>query len=386
MAFTGTKESCPNYDSETDELDMSYAIFINPFSDIRTDPNYGKRDFNKTCFNICETLTESGDDKGPTYIDNSVCKICSDEEGSVNNPIEGTKRYLMDDGKYEMCNVEGDSDSGASSMGAGLGQIWFQMQQDANLLGISVDPDNAKLFNDKPNTGVLGDFTTLLSGLQYDSTFEACVNDKLNTDTDDYDTQERISKYTSIKEFSSADMHYMKKKLKKIITIKTNDVNECMDLLNLGKSICKTGVADKMMMIGSLIFNIIGNDKIDIMKADNDEKYKMNKLIDEFGHLIPKAIKNIIKVSKEYESRVCNTPSNTTMILERFHTTLYDKQTNVTLDISPYIDFDSLIGETDIFRFIKKITVILVFGYLFMQASNLAVAFLSRGSTATKLT
>ena len=158
-----------------------------------------------------------------------------------------------------------------------------------------------------------------------------------------------------------------------------------MNLLNLGKSICQTGVEDKTLMIGSLIFKIIGNDKINIMESSNDEKYKMNKLIDEIGPLIPQAVKNIIHVSKEYETRVCNTPSNTTLLLERLYTDLYDKQTHVTLDISPYIDFDSLIETKDTMHFIKKITVLAVFAYLFMHATNLVVAFLSRGSSVTKL-
>ena len=167
--------------------------------------------------------------------------------------------------------------------------------------------------------------------------------------------------------------------------MKTDQVNECMDLLNLGKSLCQTGVADKTLMIGSLIFKIIGNDKIDIMKADNDEKYKINQLVDEIGPLIPRAVKNIIKVSKEYEARVCNVPSNTTLLLERLYTDLYDKQTNVTLDISPYIDFDALIMEKDMFAFIKKITVLVVFAFLFMHATNLVVAFLSRGASSNTL-
>ena len=31
--------------------------------------------------------------------------------------------------------------------------------------------------------------------------------------------------------------------------MKSRDVQECMNLLNLGKSICQTGVADKTLMI-----------------------------------------------------------------------------------------------------------------------------------------
>jgi len=232
----------------------------------------------------------------------------------------------------------------------------------------------------------LPDFSNLLSGLQSDSAFEQCVNDSLNTPgSDDFEIQKRISKYTSIKEFSSKDIHYLKGKLRKIITMKTNQINECMNLLNLGKSICATGVADKTLMIGSLIFKIIGNDKIDIMKADNDERYKLNKLVDELGPLIPRAVKNIIHISKEYETRVCNVPSNTTLLLERLYTDLYDKQTHVTLDISPYIDFESLTKTNNFWHFIQKIIVIIVSAVLLFAGANFAMVFLSRATVITRV-
>ena len=90
------------------------------------------------------------------------------------------------------------------------------------------------------------------------------------------------------------------------------------------------------------------------------------------------AIKNIIAISKEYEARVCNVPSNTTLLLERY-TDLYDKPTHVTLDFSPYLDFSSLINMEDNTKFIKTIIVLVVFAFLFMHAANLVIAFLSRG-------
>jgi hypothetical protein len=500
MVFTGTKESCPNYDSVTEELDMSYISFFNPFSESRIDPQYGKENFNKTCFNICPTINDDGTDKGPTYIDNGICKVCLDEVDDSNNPREGTKRNLINAGKYEMCNFPGDSESGSAQGPGGLGMVWFDRQQGANLLGLSVDRINWASANSGSTEGnriknywmstdssmtneeilryignrtpgtmeytlpeeyvrteMLGttdtlsvdvydfeklrrdinenrgsivnclapnkpswatcpndkfgpqdiiaeeveDFTTqmidemveetsalnslnsfsdMLSGLQYDSSFEACVNDKLNTGDDDLEIQTRIASYTSIKEFTNKDINYLKRKLRKIITMKSQQVQECMNLLNLGKSMCQTGVADKTLMIGSLIFSIVGNDKIDIMQADNDEKYKINKLVDELGPLVPRAIKNIIAISKEYESRVCNVPSNTTLLLERLYTDLYDKPTNVTLDFSPYLDFSSLINMNDNVKFIKTIVVLVVFAFLFMHGSNLVIAFLSRGS------
>jgi hypothetical protein len=203
----------------------------------------------------------------------------------------------------------------------------------------------------------------------------------------DYDIQQRIANYTSIKDFRNEDIHYLKRKLRKIINMKTRDVNECMNLLNLGKSICSTGVADKTLMIGSLIFNVIGNDRIDIMRADNDERYKINKLIDELGPLIPKAVKNIIKISKEYETRVCNVPTNTTLLLERLYMDLYDKETKVTIDLTPNFDlnFNELANTTNFWFFIQKITVLIVMSLLLFMAANFVTIFLSRTQVITKV-
>ena len=118
----------------------------------------------------------------------------------------------------------------------------------------------------------------------------------------------------------------------------------------------------------------------------NDEKIKLNKMIDQLGPLIPQAIKNIIHVSKEYEARICNVPSNTTLLLERVYMDLYDKQTEVSLDFSPYIDFNSLINIDDNVKFIKTIFVLVIFTWLFMHFANIIVAFLSRGAAVTKIT
>jgi len=508
MAFDRTRESCPNYDEATDSLDMSYqSSFMD--STIMSDPQYGKEDFNKTCFNICATKNEEDNtDKGPTYIINGRCNTCEpDDPGdSSNNPRSGTRSNLMNAGLYQMCNVEDDDESGFQDPDIVGPPTWFTTQQSANMLGLSVDGidwqsanfdteagnrilnywmedadrgmtnveilryignrspgtmdytlpeeyvrpemlgstdtlsvdvyDFDKLRRDindgrgslvdcveegvnKPDWAICPDgkfgkddiipeevedftrqmiddmirseetnamsslntFSDMLSGLSYDSAFEACVNDKLHTPgDDDLEIQSRIADYTSIKEFTNNDINYLKRKLRKIITIKSRDVNECMNLLNLGKSVCQTGVADKTLMIGSLIFSIVGNDKIDIMQADNDERYKINKLVDELGPLIPQAIKNIIAISKEYEARVCNVPSNTTLLLERLYTDLYDKPTHVSLDFSPYLDFSSLINLEPV-KFIKTIVVLVVFAFLFMHATNLVIAFLSRGKS-----
>lgn len=230
--------------------------------------------------------------------------------------------------------------------------------------------------------------SSILSNLPYDSAFEGCVNDVLNTgENDDFEIQDRIEKYSSIKEFTSGDIHYLKRKLRKIVNLKTRDINECMNLLNLGKSICTTGVADKTMMIGSLIFQVVGNNKIDVMQADPDERQKLNKLIDELGPLIPRAVKNIIEISKEYEARVCNVPTNTTLLLERLYKDLYDKETKVTIDFTPNFDlnFNELASTPNFWFFIQKMTVLVVMSVLLFLAANFLMVFLSRTQVITKV-
>jgi hypothetical protein len=229
--------------------------------------------------------------------------------------------------------------------------------------------------------------SSLLSNLSYDSAFEGCVNEVLNTGENDFEIQDRIQKYSSIKEFTSEDIHYLKRKLRKIVNLKTRDINECMNLLNLGKSICATGVADKTMMIGSLIFQVVGNNKIDVMQADVDERQKLNRLIDELGPLIPRAVNNIIEISKEYEARVCNVPTNTTLLLERLYKDLYAKETKVTIDLTPNFDlnFNELASTTNFWFFIQKMTVLVVMSVLLFLAANFLMVFLSRTQVITKV-
>ena len=387
MSFDGTKESCPNFDKISKKLDMSYEKFNNLEATKPIDPLFGTDNFNKTCFNICATVDDSGNKKGPTYIEDGQCNECIKTElvNDPNNPEKGGKTDLVNKGLYKMCDFVSDESSG-SKLEDGI-PIWFKSQQGADLQsGIFMSLEERNVEEDEGGVGELpvgssSNFKNIISGFQYDTAFENCINRIFDTDEgDNYEIQSRISKYNSVREFTKADVNYIKRKLRKIITMKSKQVQECAELLNLGKTICQTGIADKTLMIGSLIFSIVGNNKINIMEVDNEDKYKINMLIDQLGPLIPQAVKNIIKISKEYEIRVCNVPSNTTLLLERLYDQTYDKATNVSLDISPYLDFSSLINMNDNIKFIKTIVVLVVFAFLFMHATNLVIAFLSRGS------
>jgi len=402
MVFDGTKKSCPNYDPYKKILNTSYNAYINP--SVINKSYYGTEDFNKTCFNICPIKDYNGENIDATYIEDGKCKICYPK--FFDELKEELKKELINKNVYQMCNIEYDEQSGGEM--EGNTPIWFLKQQEYNLsknnnlisgiiegnIGLNneekniptgfiegnIEPNNDNI-NNNNDISSINSFRKIISGLQYDTSFEQCINEKLSTDEDDdYEIQSRIANYKTVKEFNKKDINYIKRKLRNIINMKSDMVQECAELLNLGKSMCQVGIADKTLMIGKLIFSIVGNNKINIMETDGEEKYKINILINQLGPLIPKAVKNIIKVSKEYETRVCNFPSNTTLLLERIYDQTYDKQTNVSLDISPYFDFDSLI-QLDGVTFVKTIVVLIVFAFLFMHAANLVIAFLSRGST-----
>jgi len=228
-------------------------------------------------------------------------------------------------------------------------------------------------------------FSDLLSGLSIDSNFESCVNEVLNTGDNDREIQDRINDYTRITDFTNEDINYLQGKLRKIILVKETDVNECMNMLNIGESVCTSGVSDKMLQIGHLVISIIGANKVNMRDLDIDDRYKLNSMVDRLGHLLPQAIKNIIHISKQYETRVCNAPSNTTLLLERLYIDLYDRQTNVSLDLSSYVDFTSLIDTPNTMdgnvRFLKTIVVVAVIGYLLMHLTDFVSKFLSRGGS-----
>ena len=114
MVFDGTRESCPNYNRDgRNILEMSYQAFMDPTT--MEDDQYGKENFNRTCFNICATKNEDDSDKGPTYIINERCNTCEpdDDTDDPNDPRTGTRSNLINAGLYEMCNVEGDENSGS---------------------------------------------------------------------------------------------------------------------------------------------------------------------------------------------------------------------------------------------------------------------------------
>ena len=90
------------------------------------------------------------------------------------------------------------------------------------------------------------------------------------------------------------------------------DAMECMNIINLGQMICETGVSEKMLKMGYLVFHIIGLDKIDLdnIQPGDQKYYKLTKILDRLTPYIRRAVKKIIKISKHYELKTCGHESS----------------------------------------------------------------------------
>ena len=66
---------------------------------------------------------------------------------------------------------------------------------------------------------------------------------------------------------------------------------------------------------------------------------------------------------------------------------LYDKETNVTIDLTPNFDlnFNELASTTNFWFFIQKITVLVVMSVLLFMGANFLMVFLSRTQVVTQI-
>ena len=69
MAFDGTEESCPNYNNDTGELDMSYNTFTED-ENVTGDSQYSNENFNKIYFRISLSLSIPN---ALNIINNGIC-------------------------------------------------------------------------------------------------------------------------------------------------------------------------------------------------------------------------------------------------------------------------------------------------------------------------
>jgi len=218
------------------------------------------------------------------------------------------------------------------------------------------------------SSGIDGvDFQNLFSGGPTTTEFEICMNNIFDTRLfdkyKDTDIQERIKNITSLEQLQNKDIDYIEDKLKIISIMDEEDAMECMNIINLGQMVCETGVSEKMLKMGYLVFHIIGLDKIDLdnIQPGDQKYYKLTKILDRLTPYIRRAVKKIIKISKHYELKTCGHESTTTHILETIYNDVFEKTKEVDVHIDS-LDFipTYLIKDTNMMEFAKTIILLIV--------------------------
>ena len=155
------------------------------------------------------------------------------------------------------------------------------------------------------------DRNSLIAMLGEDSAnplFEECMNELFETDIipgnypDDYtemDVMRDIRNIQNINDLTDDHISYIRLKLKKIAQTDETDAMSCMDKLNIGESICNTGIADKILRSAYLVASMMGMNNLDVSQIERGtgEYRKLTRLINDLGYLLPQAFKKIIDIS-----------------------------------------------------------------------------------------
>tara|TARA_B100000963_G_C22612843_1_gene665785 strand:- start:317 stop:1879 length:1563 start_codon:yes stop_codon:yes gene_type:complete len=213
------------------------------------------------------------------------------------------------------------------------------------------------------------DFSSLFSSSNTE--FEICMNaifkNKIQSrmgDKYDIDIQEEINEIDNIIDLQQKHINYIEDKLKVISTIEFDDASQCMDILNICETMGNSSIADKMLKMAFLVFHIVGLDKKTLEGLDSLDKKQYDKLKSILDGLVPytrRAVKNIIKISKEYELRTCGYNSTKTHILEVIYDDLFEKSKEVSIhfdatDVIP----EYLIKDSSIMEFARAVILMVV--------------------------
>jgi hypothetical protein len=203
--------------------------------------------------------------------------------------------------------------------------------------------------------------------------FEECMNELFETGfiPDDYpsgytemDVMNEISNIQSINDLTNYHITYIRLKLKKIAQTDETDAIACMNRLNIGESICNTGISDKILRSAYLVSAMMGMNNLDVsdIERGTPEYMRLSRLVNELGYLLPQAFKKIIDISLLYEEQYCGSVTTSTRVLEQLYDNLYTNNREVNIDIMPSFDMNMLI-DSDPLYFFQKMVVIFVIAY-----------------------
>lgn len=199
--------------------------------------------------------------------------------------------------------------------------------------------------------------------------YENCMNELLHTgENNEEEILTRIKNHKSISNWTSSDMGYLVRKMKKFASINPEDAHGCMELLEIGNQmnneLCKSGMTTQMNQISHLIIRVMGFSlDIEDIKVDSPEHRKLKRFIDEIIPIIPHVIKNILDISEYYEKRNCPSGKNiNTELLKRVYDDLFN-QSNYVFDFNISHNFDD-VKNMPIYEILKIALIVLVSTYV----------------------
>ena len=216
-----------------------------------------------------------------------------------------------------------------------------------------------------------------LMGMMGDATanplFEECMNELFETGfiPDDYppgytemDIMNEISNIQTINDLTNYHITYIRLKLKKIAQTDEADAIACMNRLNIGESICNTGISDKILRSAYLVSAMMGMNNLDVsdIERGTPEYMRLTRLINELGYLLPQAFKKIIDISLLYEEQYCGSVTTSTRVLEQLYDNLYTNNREININVMPSFDMNTLI-DSDPLYFFQKMAIIFVIAY-----------------------
>lgn len=200
--------------------------------------------------------------------------------------------------------------------------------------------------------------------------FEECMNELFETKflpspyESELEIMNEIRSITSINDLTPDHITYIRLKLKKIAQTDETDAVACMNRLNIGESICHTGISDKILKSAYLVSAMMGMNNLDVstIERGTPEYMRLTRLINELGYLLPQAFKKIIDISLFYEEQYCGSVTTSTRVLEQVYKNLYENNRNVEINIMPSFDINTLIDNDPIY-FFQKMAIIFVIAY-----------------------
>lgn len=200
--------------------------------------------------------------------------------------------------------------------------------------------------------------------------FEECMNELFETDflpspyESELEIMNEIRSITNINDLTQDHITYIRLKLKKIAQTDETDAVACMNRLNIGESICNTGISDKILKSAYLVSAMMGMNNLDVstIERGTPEYMRLTRLINELGYLLPQAFKKIIDISLFYEEQYCGSVTTSTRVLEKLYENLYENNRNVEINIMPSFDINTLIDNDPIY-FFQKMAIIFVIAY-----------------------